>query len=193
MSSSADASVTPRPCYLADRRKLPDIHTKPAGLRDFLRASLGQFLLFSFWGPAADVAASRWIADAAVAVGARYAPTITLVYLPHLDYVMQRVGPMGGAPVAADLVELDGVLLDLIDHCEAAGAPVIVLNEYGISVVDTPVHINWALRAEAAGRAGGGRAGAAGRGGVDGVCGGGPPGRPRVHQRPKPGGGRPRA
>lgn len=146
MYSSADISVTPRPCYPADGRKLPDIHTKPADLRDSLQASLGQFPLFSFWGPATNISASRWIADAALAVDAASDPTLTLIYLPHLDYVLQREGP-GVETAASDLAEIDTVLADLIAHYEAAGARVVVLSEYGITAVDTPVHINRALRA----------------------------------------------
>jgi len=102
MYSTADISVTPRPCYPADGRKLPDIHTKPAQLRDDLQGALGQFPLFSFWGPATNISASRWIADAALAVDAKSNPTLTMVYLPHLDYVLQRDGP-GAQTVTRDL------------------------------------------------------------------------------------------
>ena len=51
----ADFAVTPRPMYPADGRKLPDIYTHPAGLRDELQGELGQFPLFRFWGPTADI------------------------------------------------------------------------------------------------------------------------------------------
>src|SRR6476661_3613544 len=61
MYSTADVAVTPRPMYPADGRKLPDIHTHPAQLRDELQGSLGQFPLFRFWGPAADIVSTRWI------------------------------------------------------------------------------------------------------------------------------------
>jgi hypothetical protein len=62
MYSSADIAVTPRPMYLADGRKLPDIYTHPAELRDELQGTLGEFPLFRFWGPGADIESSRWIA-----------------------------------------------------------------------------------------------------------------------------------
>jgi predicted AlkP superfamily pyrophosphatase or phosphodiesterase len=38
MYASVDFAVTPRPMYPADGRKLPDIHTHPAELRDELQA-----------------------------------------------------------------------------------------------------------------------------------------------------------
>ena len=66
MYSSADYTVTPRPQYHADGVKAPDCYTQPASLRDELQAALGQFPLFSFWGPNANIKSSQWIADAAI-------------------------------------------------------------------------------------------------------------------------------
>src|ERR1051325_9962668 len=50
MYSAADWSVTPRPMYLADGRKIPDVYTNPPELREQLQRELGQFPLFEFWG-----------------------------------------------------------------------------------------------------------------------------------------------
>ena len=86
MYSSAEYSATPRPNYLADGRKIPDCYTHPAGLRGELQATLGQFPLFKFWGPGADITSTRWIADAAIYTDKKYDPRLTLIYLPHLDY-----------------------------------------------------------------------------------------------------------
>ena len=58
MYSTADSSVTPRPMYPADGRKLPDIYTDPPELRDELNGRLGTFPLFNFWGPTADITSS---------------------------------------------------------------------------------------------------------------------------------------
>jgi predicted AlkP superfamily pyrophosphatase or phosphodiesterase len=147
MYSAADYAVTPRPMYPADGRKLPDVWTNPPGLRDSLQRELGQFPLFNFWGPATDIKATKWIADSAIAVDRQFDPTLTLVYLPHLDYVLQKVGPDAGNPdVAKDLRALDAVCGQLIDHFRSRGARVIVLSEYGIAKVDKPVHLNRVLR-----------------------------------------------
>ena len=98
MYSSVDYSVTPRPMYPADGRKLPDVYTEPATLRDELQQRLGTFPLFNFWGPRASIESSRWIAEAAKYVERKFAPTLTLVYIPHLDYNLQRVGPASLKP-----------------------------------------------------------------------------------------------
>ena len=145
MYSSADIAVTPRPMYPADGRKLPDIHTAPAGLRDELQQRLGQFPLFRFWGPAADIVSSRWIGRCALDVFERQRPTLTLVYLPHLDYNLQRLGP-DHPRIAQDVAEVDQVCAELIEAAQRAGARIIVLSEYGITAVSRPVHINRALR-----------------------------------------------
>jgi predicted AlkP superfamily pyrophosphatase or phosphodiesterase len=144
MYSSADVTVTPRPMYPADGRKIPDCYTKPGDLRDRLQAELGQFPLFKFWGPAASIDSTRWIAEAAKIVDVQFDPTLSLVYLPHLDYALQKQGPVG---VEKPLGELDAVAGELIDFYEARGARVIVLSEYGIVPVSRPVHPNRILRA----------------------------------------------
>ncbi len=146
MYSSVDLAVTPRPMYPADGRKIPDVHAHPGVLRDQLQAELGQFPLFQFWGPATDVKVSRWIADSAKWVAERHDPTLSLVYLPHLDYVLQREGPAGPS-VAQDLRDLDAVCGDLIDFYAQRDTRVVVLSEYGIVPVSRPVHLNRVLRA----------------------------------------------
>jgi predicted AlkP superfamily pyrophosphatase or phosphodiesterase len=147
MYSRADYTVTPRPMYPADGRKLPDVWTNPPELRDSLQRELGQFPLFSFWGPATSIEATQWIANSALSVDKQFNPTLTLVYLPHLDYVLQKIGPDALNPkVPKDLREVDAVCGQLFDHFTSRGARVIVLSEYGITRVSKPVHLNRVLR-----------------------------------------------
>jgi predicted AlkP superfamily pyrophosphatase or phosphodiesterase len=145
MYSTADFAVTPRPMYPADGRKLPDIHTHPAALRDELQGTLGQFPLFRFWGPAADITSTRWIGKSALHLFGKVKPTLTLVYLPHLDYNLQRLGP-NHPDIARDVAQVDEVCGELIDAAQRAGARMVALSEYGITEVSRPVHINRALR-----------------------------------------------
>ncbi|WP_437652944.1 alkaline phosphatase family protein [Sorangium sp. So ce1182] len=145
MYSSADYAVTPRPIYWADGLKLPDIYTEPASLRDELVFRLGEFPLFNFWGPNADIRSTEWIARCARHVYDTRRPTLTLVYLPHLDYNLQRLGPDHRA-IADDLRAVDAVCGELIDHVRKDGARVIILSEYGITRVSGAVHINRTLR-----------------------------------------------
>lgn len=145
MHGSADISVTPRPIYLADGRKIPDCWASPIGLREELTQRLGPFPLFSFWGPMTSIASSRWIAECALHIRRTRSPTLTLVYLPHLDYDLQRLGP-GDPAIRNALREIDAVCGDLIDDAERDHASVLVVSEYGMTPVQTPIHINRALR-----------------------------------------------
>jgi len=145
MYSTADVSITPRPMYPADGRKLPDIYTEPPALRTEIQQKLGTFPLFEFWGPRASINSTRWIAESAKYVEERFRPTLTFVYLPHLDYNLQRLGPDAPA-IATDLAAVDRIVGDLIDFYEARDAQVIVLSEYGIVRVNKAIHLNRALR-----------------------------------------------
>ncbi len=107
MYSSADYTITPRPMYPADGRKVFDIYTHPGNIRVDIQRALGPFPFPCFWGPAAGVdtpqgsadAVSRWIAESAKWIEREHHPTLSLIYLPHLDYNLQRHGPY----VAADV------------------------------------------------------------------------------------------
>lgn len=145
LASGADYTVTPRPIYKADGRKLPDCYSAPSGIRDELNAALGPFPLFQFWGPATSIRSTQWIADATLHVMRTRSPTLTLVYLPHLDYGLQKHGPEHAA-IAEDLAEIDRIVGALIREAEALGRRVVVLSEYGIVPVSKPVHINRRLR-----------------------------------------------
>lgn len=174
MYSSVDYAITPRPMYPADGRKFFDVYSWPYAIREEIKKDLGEFPFFSFWGPAAGVdspqgkadAASRWIAESAKWIERKYSPALNLIYLPHLDYNLQRHGPYaeGGAgsplpdagalgvthptnaAIHRDLREIDAIVGDLIDSFAKRGVQVVLLSEYGITNVDTPVHLNRLFR-----------------------------------------------
>lgn len=143
MYSSADHSVTPRPMYPADGRKLPDVYSHPASLRTHLQETLGTFPLFNFWGPASSIVCSEWITSATIEVDKLHRATLTLVYLPHLDYALQKVGPAHHS-VPDELRAIDEQVGRLIDHF--SDARIMVVSEYGITKVSRAIHINRALR-----------------------------------------------
>ncbi|MDR6561906.1 MULTISPECIES: alkaline phosphatase family protein [unclassified Arcicella] len=145
MYSSADYSVTPRPQYHADGVKAPDCYTQPADLRDKLQADLGTFPLFSFWGPNANIKSSKWIADASIWVDKAHDPTLSLIYLPHLDYCLQKYG-VDFSKIHKELGEVDKLVEDLVTHYQAKDTNIIILSEYGINSVNNPIHINRIFR-----------------------------------------------
>lgn len=144
MYSNSDFNVTPRPQYRADGQKIPDCYSKPESLRDKLQETLGTFPLFNFWGPNTTIKSTKWIADASKLVHNWHEPTLQLIYLPHLDYVLQKSNKE--AAILKDLKELDLVCKDLINFYENKGVKIILLSEYGINPVKSPFHINRVLR-----------------------------------------------
>lgn len=165
MFSTADWSITPRPMYPADGRKFFDVYAWPNEVRTEIKRDLGEFPFAGFWGPAAGRqspqgrpdAATRWIAESAKWIETRHAPDLNLVYLPHLDYNLQRHGPtleqpgVGGAPILnpaihQDLREIDALVGDLLRLFAGRGVKVAILSEYGITSVKRAVHLNRVLR-----------------------------------------------
>lgn len=143
--SSADYQITPRPIYRSDGKKIFDIQTWPMDLRKKITRKLGKFPFPAFWGPAAGIGSSQWIADSAKWFEDQFSPNLNLVYLPHLDYNLQRFGP-DDPRISDDLQAIDRIIGDLIAHLEARGVNVVILSEYGITRVDRPIHLNRLFR-----------------------------------------------
>jgi predicted AlkP superfamily pyrophosphatase or phosphodiesterase len=158
--------------YPADGRKVFDIYAWPYSIRTDIKRRLGEFPFPGFWGPAAGVdtpqgssdAASRWIAASAKWIEDVFKPTLSLVYLPHLDYNLQRHGPYvpPGAgsdrarsdetsrsinpAIHRDLREIDAIVGDLISFFQQQSIRVLLLSEYGITNVKLPIHLNRLFR-----------------------------------------------
>ena len=145
MHTDVDYAVTPRPMYKADGRKIPDMATKPATLRDELRRNLGEFPLFQYWGPTASLESSDWIGRCAMHLERHHRPDLSLEYLPHLDYPLQKLGAQLPA-IAQDVRAVDRLLGELLEFYGERGVETVVLSEYGIADVHRPVHLNRVLR-----------------------------------------------
>ncbi len=153
MYSSADWSISPRPMYPADGRKVFDIYAWPYSVREDIKRDLGEFPFPAFWGPAAGRdtpqgpadAVSRWIARSGRWIEERFSPSLNLIYLPHLDYNLQRLGP-GHPAIQDDLNRIDAIVGDLIDFFQSRSVQVVLLSEYGISPVDGAIHLNRLFR-----------------------------------------------
>lgn len=144
MYSNSDFNVTPRPQYWADGQKKPDCYSKPTDLRDRLQVRLGTFPLFNFWGPNTSIKSTQWIANASKLVHDWHEPTLQLIYLPHLDYVLQKHDDK--KLISESIKELDIVFEDLINFYDGKGICPIVLSEYGIHPVKSSIPINRILR-----------------------------------------------
>ncbi len=140
MYSQVNWSMTPRPMYPADGRKIFNIYTQPMDLANVVQHDLGNFPFPYFWGPAAGAPSSRWIVQAARWTEEKYKPSLSLVYLPHLDYDLQRFGPEDPRSKPA-LEEADNLAMELVYFYQQRGVIPLVVSEYGI----TPAKRNLAL------------------------------------------------
>jgi predicted AlkP superfamily pyrophosphatase or phosphodiesterase len=143
--AAVDISVTPKPHYGIDGNKVFDVAGDPPDLPGFLVKEFGAFPFPAFWGPMAGLPSTQWIAAAAGWTLRTYKPTLTLVYLPHLDYDPQRFGP-GGTEMPKCVKELDDACEPLLDAAKEIGAQVWVVSEYGHCDVSRVVYPNRELR-----------------------------------------------
>ena len=145
LGAKVDLSITPRPFYPADGRKILAVYAAPHAFGAEMESALGAFPFFDFWGPKAGLASSKWIAAAAARTLERERPALTLAYLPHLDYDLQRYGPADPRSRKA-LKDVDAVFGELLAAADARGVETVVVSEYGITAVDRAVHLNRVLR-----------------------------------------------
>lgn len=145
MYAEVDYSLTPRPHYPADGRKVMGLYSEPADLHQQIEARIGTFPFFNFWGPASNIESSRWITSAAIEEFKQHRPQLQLVYLPHLDYNLQRLGP-NDPRIAEDIAAIDREAGRLIEAVQSQGAEVMVVSEYGIEAVNQSIALNRILR-----------------------------------------------
>ena len=145
MNTDADISVTPRPAYHADGAKSPDIYTWPPEIKDTLLNKHGPFPLFKFWGPLSNIISTNWIADSFCSLLASQSKDLSLCYLPHLDYDLQRYGAEG-PHVAQNLRDLDACVGRILQQVDLDTHSVLIVSEYGIESCHAGVAINKALR-----------------------------------------------
>ena len=145
--AAVDLAVTPKPHYGADGGKAFDVQSYPEDWAPMRLQKLGAFPFESFWGPMAGLRCTQWIAhcaaEALLAQGGP--PQLMLVYLPHLDYQPQRLGPH-----ACDwkklVGELDAACAPVLDAAREIGAALWIVNEYTHVSVDSPIYLNRIFR-----------------------------------------------
>lgn len=145
----ADLVCTPAPIHNPDGTESLWCYTKPTELYGTLRDSLGHFPLQHFWGPLSNITSSAWICESAVYAARQSRPNFFYIYLPHLDYAAQKIGPDSDAARRA-VVELDGELAKLVAEFDKAYRDErllwLVASEYTIGPIDHVTYPNRVLR-----------------------------------------------
>jgi len=144
----ADYVCMPAPIHQPDGSEDLWCYTKPQEFYGDLLADFGHFPLKHFWGPIANIKSTKWILDSAGACAQQFHPNFFYIYLPHLDYAAQKMGPDSDLAIAA-LSELDGVIGEMKTTFEKAyESPIswMVVSEYVITEVDHVSYPNRLLR-----------------------------------------------
>ncbi|MEW4562165.1 nucleotide pyrophosphatase/phosphodiesterase family protein [Bremerella sp. JC770] len=145
---SADYVCMPAPVHNPDGSESLWCYTRPTEYYGQLLEEHGHFPLKFFWGPLASIPSTKWIADTAALTAKKHKPNFFYIYLPHLDYQAQKLGP-DSEPAMKAVAELDVVLGDLFTELKQAyGEDVLILvaSEYTIVPVDHVTYPNRVLR-----------------------------------------------
>ena len=134
MGSTADYSITPRPMYPADGRKVFDVYVHPLPIRDEIKGDLGVSVPHVLGSAGGDRLGGVDRASALCVDGKVLADPEFLIYLPHLDYGLQRVGPMA-ANMAEDCRVSTRVAGGSDRLLSGRAVKVVVVSEYGIVAV----------------------------------------------------------
>ena len=145
-ADAADIVLTPKPVHGPDGKTISACWSRPADLYGQMVAEFGPFPLHQYWGPMASLPATAWIIHSARAVWRTQSPDLQFVYIPHLDYNLQRLGP-DHAAIASDWAAAAELLKPLIQDVRRDGGKVILAGDYGMNGVSRAAFPNRALRA----------------------------------------------
>lgn len=134
LGEDVDLLLSPAPIHKHHGSLIQDCYSRPDGLYAKLRSQVGKFNLMRYWGPLASPKVGDWIARATAAVVADPATRtdLLMVYLPSLDYDLQRfpaAHPRNAKALARTQLQLETMILAARAH----GHKVLVLGDYAIA------------------------------------------------------------
>jgi predicted AlkP superfamily pyrophosphatase or phosphodiesterase len=147
LKPAADIVLTPKPDHGPDGKLTSLCWSSPTELVPRLFKELGPFPLMNYWGPMAGIASSQWIAKAAAIVWREHLPQLQWVYVPHLDYDLQRFGPDSPQAKAA-VKDAASAVEPLVSEVLGSGGKILLLSEYAMRGVNRAVRPNLVLEEE---------------------------------------------
>ncbi len=144
----ADYICMPAPIHQPDGSEDLWCYTRPQSFYGRLLQQYGHFPLHHFWGPLANIQSSEWIATSALAAAEKFQPNFFYIYLPHLDYAAQKLGPDSPAAHQSvrELDELIGTFSNSLEQAQSTHLIWMVASEYVIQPVDHVLYPNRILR-----------------------------------------------
>lgn len=147
IGNDSDLILTPAPIHKHHGGMVQDFYARPAGLYDKLCGKIGKsFNLHSYWGPFTSVSSTEWIANATVQLlQSGQAADLQLVYLPHLDYAMQKTGPNSKA-TEKEFDKLESSLEVLFTAAKLAEYEIVIFGDYAITEANEAIFPNKILK-----------------------------------------------
>jgi predicted AlkP superfamily pyrophosphatase or phosphodiesterase len=146
LGSNADIIITPKPIHKHHGGMIDFCYTYPYDLYPSLVSLFGAFKLKWYWGPFVSIKASQWIKDATIYILKNYTPDIAFTYIPHMDYISQKIGYGDIYTTSKELRKVIIILKELQDITEVLGYDLIIFSDYGACYVNKVYYPNKLLR-----------------------------------------------
>ncbi len=149
MFANSDFIITPRPIHLEDGHMDMWCYSRPPNFYEEVSQNVGEFDLYSYWGPFASFKSTEWISKSVEFTIEKYKPNLLFAYFPQLDYPSQKFGK-NSTQVKEDLKKIDEVVNTIIKKVKKMGiieeTEFILFSEYGFNDVNGGISINRILR-----------------------------------------------
>lgn len=142
----SDVLFSPAPIHKHHGGIIMDCISEPPYLNGRLKMDVGSiFPLHRYWGPLASKKSSQWISKASISIMDNEAPDLLYVYLPHLDYALQRFGPHARKSRKAFL-EIGSMIHEILIAAKKKKYWVILFGDYSVVSANSVVSPNKVLR-----------------------------------------------
>lgn len=148
LGSGADIIITPKPVHLHHGGMIDYCYTKPPQLWDDLTNLFGPFKLKWYWGPFVSIKSSEWIKNATLHILKNYRPDVAFTYIPHMDYISQKIGYINNFITIRELRKVMDILKELLAVSDVLGYDVIIFSDYGADISNNVFYPNKILRRE---------------------------------------------
>jgi predicted AlkP superfamily pyrophosphatase or phosphodiesterase len=149
MFANSEFVITPRPIHLENGQMDMWCYSRPPDYYEEVSNIIGEFDLYSYWGPFASFKSTEWISKSVEYTLEKYKPNLLFAYFPQLDYSSQKFGK-NSTEVKVDLEKIDEVVSSIIKKTKKLGifeeTEFIIFSEYGFNDVNDGISINKLLR-----------------------------------------------
>ena len=137
LGEDADCIISPAPIHKHGGGTIMENYVKPAELGPAIHAKCGTFPLHRYWGPLASPKIGNAVVDTLEASLETISPEIIFLYIPTLDYDLQRFGPDDercgrSFALLKDQFERLAAMAERLDY------RMLVFGDYAIAPVDAP-------------------------------------------------------